>query len=57
MNFVLLFIFTFFIAIERKEIRNFFYKILPNSYSSYLLKKEPEVVNTLYNWLKSQLIL
>ena len=57
MNFVFLFIFTFFIALERKQIRSFFYKMLPETYSKYLLKKEKDVVNTLYNWLKSQLIL
>lgn len=57
MNFVLLFIFTFFISLERKQIRSFFYKMLPERYSRYILAKEPEIINTLYNWLKSQLIL
>ncbi len=57
MNFVFLFIFTFFIALERKQIRSFFYKMLPERYSRYILAKEPEIINTLYNWLKSQLIL
>ncbi len=57
MNFVLLFIFTFFIALERHDIREFFYKIIPENYSKYLLSKEQKIVHTLYNWLKSQLIL
>ncbi len=57
MNFILVFIFTFFIALERKEIRIFFYKIIPEDYSRYLLSKESKIVKTLYNWLKSQLIL
>lgn len=57
MNFVLLFIFTFFIALERKEIRNFFYKVIPENTSKYILSKENTIVKTLYNWLKSQLIL
>lgn len=56
-NFVLLFIFTFFIALERKDIRSFFYKILPEKYSKYILSKENDIIETLYNWLKSQLIL
>lgn len=57
MNFVLLFIFTFFLSLERRQIRSFFYKILPERYSKYILSKEWDIVNTLYNWLKSQLIL
>lgn len=57
MNFVLVFIFTFFIALERNDIRIFFYKIIPKRYSKYILSKEDEIVNTLFNWLKSQFIL
>lgn len=57
MNFVLVFIFTFFIALERNDIRIFFYKIIPQRYSKYILSKEDEIVETLFNWLKSQIIL
>lgn len=57
MNFVLVFIFTFFIALERKDIRSFFYKIMPEKFSHYILWKEDKIVDTLSNWLKSQLIL
>jgi len=57
MNFVLVFIFTFFIALERRKIREFFYKIIPENFSYYILSKEEKIVNTLFNWLKSQLIL
>lgn len=57
MNFVLVFIFTFFIALERKNIRVFFYKILPENSSQYILKHENKIVSTLFNWLKSQFIL
>lgn len=57
MNFMLVFVFTFFIALERDDIRLFFYKILPNRYSKYILSKEDQIVDTLFNWLKSQLIL
>jgi len=56
-NFVLLTIFTFFIALERREIRTFFYKIMPINYSKYLLLKEEFIVKSLHNWLKWQLIL
>lgn len=57
LNFVLVFIFTFFIALERNNIRIFFYKIIPEKISKYILKQEDKIVNTLFNWLKSQLIL
>lgn len=57
MNFMLVFVFTFFIALERDDIRSFFYKIIPNRYSKYILSKEDKIVETLFNWLKSQLIL
>jgi len=45
-------IFTFFIALERKQIRRFFYDILPKKISKNFKKTEPEIVNTLYSWLK-----
>lgn len=54
---ILLTIFTFFIALERKDIRIFFYKIIPVNYSKYLLSKEDFIVKSLHNWLKWQLIL
>ncbi|MDD5770051.1 MAG: AI-2E family transporter [Candidatus Gracilibacteria bacterium] len=57
LNFVLVFIFTFFIALERKDIRSFFYKIIPENLSKYILSKEKTVVHTLSNWFKSQAIL
>jgi predicted PurR-regulated permease PerM len=57
MNFFLIFIFTFFIALERNDIRIFFYKIIPEKYSKYILKQEEKIVDTLSSWLKSQLIL
>lgn len=56
-NLILVFIFTFFIALERSEIRIFFYKIIPENLSNYLLSKETKIVDTLFSWLKSQLIL
>lgn len=56
-NFVLVFVFAFFIALERKEIRNFFYMILPHRTEKYFETKEKTVVKTLGSWLKGQLIL
>lgn len=56
-NFILLFIFTLFIALERKQIRQFFYDILPNKISKYIIKKENKIVEWLSNWIKGQLIL
>lgn len=56
-NFILLAIFTFFIALERKQIREFFYKIIPVKTSKYLTSKEPIIINTLWNWVKWQILL
>lgn len=56
-NIVLVFIFTFFIALERKNIREFFYKILPENIRKNILLKEKEIIDNLYNWLKWQIIL
>ncbi len=57
MSFVLVSIFTFFIALERKTIRIFFYKIIPENISRYLLLKESKIVWVLTIWLRSQFIL
>ncbi|MDP2090735.1 MAG: AI-2E family transporter [Candidatus Gracilibacteria bacterium] len=56
-NLVMLFIFTFFIALERKGIRQFFYDIIPKKTSKYLLHKEDKILKSLNDWIKGQLIL
>lgn len=56
-TFFMVFIFAFFIALERKQIKNFFYKILPNNISSLINKKEEKIIFTLSSWLKWQIIL
>lgn len=56
-NISLLTIFTFFIALERKQLRSFFYQVLPEKTKKYLLKNETKIVDTLYNWLRTQIIL
>ncbi len=56
-NFLLVFIFSFFISLERKQIVEFFYKILPVKISSYIKTKEKTIVENLYFWFKWQIIL
>ncbi len=56
-KFILLFIFTFFIALERKGIRHFFYNIIPKNSSKYLKKREDNILKALNDWIKSQFIL
>ena len=56
-NLVMVFIFTFFISLERKSIRKFFYKIIPYDFSKYLLNNEKDVVSTLGEWFKWQIII
>jgi predicted PurR-regulated permease PerM len=45
-------ILTFFIILERHEIKNFFYEIIPNDASKYLKKREDNIIDSLYDWLK-----
>lgn len=56
-NLVMVFIFTFFISLERKSIRRFFYNIFPYNFSKFILKNEKDVVNTLGEWFKWQIII
>lgn len=55
-NLVLIFLFTFFIALERKYIRKTFYALLPKKISHYFYKNEKWVIEVLSVWLKWQLI-
>lgn len=56
-NFILVFLFTFFIVLERKNIREVFYAILPKNLSKYFYEHEDKVIHILNVWLKWQLIL
>jgi predicted PurR-regulated permease PerM len=56
-NIIMIIIFTFFIVLERKNIRKIFYEVLPKNTSLYLKKREGDIVHNLYHWLKWQLIL
>ncbi len=56
-NFVLLFLFTIFIVLERKNARQVFYAVLPKRLSEYVFDNEKEVIHILTVWLKWQLIL
>lgn len=56
-NFLLIFIMSFFIVLERKDIKNFFYNIIPNNISIYLKTRENAIIDSLYEWLKWQMLL
>lgn len=56
-NFVLLFLFTIFIVLERKNARQVFYAVLPKKLSEYIFDNEKDVTHILTVWLKWQLIL
>jgi predicted PurR-regulated permease PerM len=56
-NFIMVLILTFFIILERHEIKNFFYEIIPNDASKYLKKREDNIIDSLYDWLKWQFLL
>ncbi|MCK9272661.1 AI-2E family transporter [Candidatus Gracilibacteria bacterium] len=56
-NFVLIFVFSFFIGIERKKIKKFSYDILPENISKYLKSREDKIISNMHFWLRGQLIL
>lgn len=56
-NFLLIFIMSFFIVLERKDIKSFFYNIIPNNISVYLKTRENAIIDSLYEWLKWQMLL
>ncbi len=56
-NFVMVLVLTFFIVLERHSIKNFFYEIIPNNISRYLKKREENIIDSLYDWLKWQFLL
>lgn len=56
-NFILIFVFTFFIWIERKNIKKLSYDILPVNISKYLKSKEDKIISNMHFWLRWQLIL
>lgn len=56
-NITLLVIFTFFMAIERKDIRKFTYDVLPEKFSSYFKNREDKISESLAWWMKWQILL
>lgn len=56
-NFVLMFLFTFFIVLERKKTRIIIYSLLPHKLSSYIYENESKVKTILSEWIKWQLII
>jgi len=53
----MIFVFNFFMVLERKNIKKFFYDIIPISFSKYLSSREDKIVSSLYEWLKWQFLL
>ncbi|MDD3793799.1 MAG: AI-2E family transporter [Candidatus Gracilibacteria bacterium] len=53
----MIFVFNFFMVLERKNIKKFFYDIIPNNVSKYLSSREDKIVLSLYEWLKGQFLL
>lgn len=53
----MIFVFNFFMVLERKNIKKFFYEIIPSVLSKYLESRETKIVNSLYDWLKWQFFL
>jgi predicted PurR-regulated permease PerM len=51
-NAVMVFIFTFFIALERHNLKDFFYKIIPTKISLYIQSKESEIVYSISTWFR-----
>ena len=51
------FVFAFFLALNRKAVRNFFYDILPINVSKYIESREDPIMWTLASWLRGQVIL
>lgn len=56
-QFILILTFAFFFAIERHKIHGFFHDLLPTSSSKYIRKREGDMVNILFSWLRGQIIL
>ena len=54
---VLTFVFTFFFVLERRQIRDFSYRVIGPKAAGYLRAKEGSVVNVLSSWIRGQLLL
>lgn len=53
----MVFVFNFFMVLERKNIKKFFYDIVPGEVSKYFSSREDKIVWSLYEWLKWQFLL
>lgn len=54
---IMIIIFNFFIVLDRKNIKKFFYNIIPQKASSYIQKREKDIVFCFSKWLQGQVIL
>lgn len=50
-------VFTFFMSLERRSIKEFLYKVSPKSVSTYLAPREDVFLHVLKTWMKGQIIL
>lgn len=54
---VLAVVFTFFMSLERRSIKEFLYNVLPGSIRGYLVRREETLLHILRSWMKGQAIL
>lgn len=54
---VLVLTFTFFFAIERHKMHDFFHNLIPFTTSKYIKKREKDMLHILFAWLRWQVIL
>lgn len=54
---MLVFVFTFFFVLERRNIRDFFYRAVGGDAARYFRTKEAPVVNVLSAWIRGQMLL
>lgn len=54
---IMIVIFTFFMTLERRTIKEFLYRVFPRSIREYLILREDSFLQVLGAWIKGQLIL
>lgn len=54
---IMVMIFTFFVALERSNIRFFLHSILPRKMTEYLISREKQISKSLSAWIRGQMLL
>lgn len=54
---VMIVVFTFFMSLERRSIKEFLYQVFPKRMSDYLMLREDTFLQVLGAWIKGQMIL